>query len=118
MLELHGVELASFGSRALAMLIDFAIAGALFLGGLMLFFKIANRYTSMGQDNRHINVELNFFENWYSIVYLVLFFGLSVYLGNGRWAMALRRSNLGSDLCSTSSIQIGERFTTGWRKPL
>jgi uncharacterized RDD family membrane protein YckC len=84
MLELHGVELASFGSRALAMLIDFAIAGALFLGGLMLFFKIANRYTSMGQDNRHINVELNFFENWYSIVYLVLFFGLSVYLGNGR----------------------------------
>ncbi len=78
------MELASFGSRALAMLIDFAIAGALFLGGLMLFFKIANRYTSMGQDNRHINVELNFFENWYSIVYLVLFFGLSVYLGNGR----------------------------------
>jgi uncharacterized RDD family membrane protein YckC len=84
MLELSGMELASFASRALAMLIDFAIAGALFLGGLMLSFKIANRYTSLGQDNRHINLELNFFENWYSIVYLVLFFGLSVYLGNGR----------------------------------
>jgi uncharacterized RDD family membrane protein YckC len=38
----------------------------------------------VGQDNRHLTVELNFFENWYSIVYLVLFFGLSVYLGNGR----------------------------------
>src|SRR5580704_11775088 len=84
MLELNGLELASFSSRALAMLIDFAIAGALFLAGLMLFFKIANRYTSLGQDNRHLTLELNFFENWYSIVYLVLFFGLSVYLGNGR----------------------------------
>jgi uncharacterized RDD family membrane protein YckC len=84
MQELVGVELASFASRALALLIDFAIAGALFLGGLVAFFKIANRYTSLGQNNQHINIELNFFENWYSIVYLVLFFGLSVYLGNGR----------------------------------
>jgi uncharacterized RDD family membrane protein YckC len=82
--ELHGLELASFESRAVAFLIDFAIAGALFLGLLVLFFKIANRYTSLGQNNRHINVELNFFENWYSIIYLVIFFGLSVYLGNGR----------------------------------
>jgi len=84
MLELNGLELASFASRALAILIDFAIAAVLFLGGLMLSVKLANRYTSLGQDNRHINLELNFFENWYSIVYLVLFFGLSVYLGNGR----------------------------------
>jgi uncharacterized RDD family membrane protein YckC len=84
MLELNGLELASFASRALAILIDFAIAAVLFMGGLMLSVKLANRYTSLGQDNRHINLELNFFENWYSIVYLVLFFGLSVYLGNGR----------------------------------
>jgi len=84
MQELNGLELASFTSRAVAFAIDFAIAGALFLGGLVGFFKIANRYTSLGADNQHINVELNFFENWYSIVYLVLFFGLSLYFGNGR----------------------------------
>ncbi len=84
MQELNGLELASFTSRAVAFAIDFAIAGALFLGGLVGFFKIANRYTSLGANNRHINVELNFFENWYSIVYLVLFFGLSFYFGNGR----------------------------------
>jgi uncharacterized RDD family membrane protein YckC len=84
MQELAGLELASFASRAMALLIDFAIAGALFLALLFSFFKLANRYTSIGQDNRHLIVELNFFENWYSIVYLVLFFGLSVYLGNGR----------------------------------
>jgi uncharacterized RDD family membrane protein YckC len=84
MQELQGLELASFESRAVAFFIDFAIAGALFLGLLVLFFKIANRYTSLGQSNRNIHIELNFFENWYSIVYLVVFFGLSVYLGNGR----------------------------------
>jgi uncharacterized RDD family membrane protein YckC len=84
MRELDGAELASFTSRAIALLIDFLIAGALFLGLLVLFFKLANRYTSLGADNRHLNIELNFYENWYSIVYLVLFFGLSVYLGNGR----------------------------------
>jgi uncharacterized RDD family membrane protein YckC len=84
MQELNGLELASFASRAGALFIDFAIAGALFLGLLLLFFKIANRYTSLGQNKQHINVELNFFENWYSIVYLVVFFGLSLYFGNGR----------------------------------
>jgi uncharacterized RDD family membrane protein YckC len=82
--ELEGLELASFLSRAVAFSIDFAIAGALFLGGLLGFFKLANRYTSLGANKGHLDIELNFFENWYSIVYLVLFFGLSVYLGNGR----------------------------------
>ena len=84
MRELADLELASFTSRAVAFAIDFAIAGGLFLAGLVSFFKVANRYTSLGASNRHLNIELNFFENWYSIVYLVLFFGLSVYFGNGR----------------------------------
>ena len=60
------------------------IAGVLFLAVLIATAKLLNRFTSLGQNNRHVNIELNFFENWYSIVYLVLFFGLSVYLGNGR----------------------------------
>lgn len=84
MQKLDGVELASFTSRAVAFAIDFVIAGALFLGVLLSFFKLANRYTRLGQNNEHLNIELNFFENWYSVVYLVLFFGLSVYFGNGR----------------------------------
>jgi len=84
MRELGGLELASFTSRAAAFLIDFLIAGALFLVLLFAGAALLNRFTSLGQDNRHVNIELNFFENWYSIVYLVLFFGLSVYLGDGR----------------------------------
>jgi uncharacterized RDD family membrane protein YckC len=82
--ELEGMQLASFTSRAVAFLIDFVMAGVLFVGGLVGFFAVANRYTSLGANNQHLNIELNFFENWYSIVYLVLFFGLSVYVGNGR----------------------------------
>jgi uncharacterized RDD family membrane protein YckC len=46
--------------------------------------KLLNRFTSLGQSKEHYNVELNFFHNWYSVLYLVLFFGLSFYIGNGR----------------------------------
>jgi uncharacterized RDD family membrane protein YckC len=84
MRDLEGVELASFTSRAIAFLIDFVIAGVLFLAVLITTAKLLNRFTSLGQNNQHFNIELNFFENWYSIVYLVVFFGLSVYFGNGR----------------------------------
>src|SRR5580658_5502526 len=63
---------------------DFVFAGACFRGGLLLLAKIANLFPPIGENNKHFYIELNFFENWYSIVYLVLFFGLSVYLGNGR----------------------------------
>jgi hypothetical protein len=82
MQELDGVELASFTSPGIAFLIDFVIAGVLFLAVLIAAAKLLNRFTSLGQNNQHVNIELNFFENWYSIVYLVLFFGLSVF---GQW---------------------------------
>jgi uncharacterized RDD family membrane protein YckC len=43
-----------------------------------------NRFTSLGKSNQDIHLELNFFHNWYSVLYLVVFFGLSLNLGNGR----------------------------------
>ncbi len=52
MRELNGSELASFTSRAIALFIDFVIASAVFLGGLLGFFKIANRYTSLGANKQ------------------------------------------------------------------
>lgn len=80
MLQLDGVELASFGERASAFAIDFLIAAALFVGALLAFGAITERLGIKGE----LKVELNFFENWYSLVYLVLFFGLSCYIGNGK----------------------------------
>jgi uncharacterized RDD family membrane protein YckC len=84
MRELDGLELASFRSRATALFIDFVLAGALFLAVLGPLAMLANRFTSLGQSSKHIQIELNFFDNWYSVVYLVIFFGLSLYFGNGR----------------------------------
>ncbi|MGA2118444.1 MAG: RDD family protein [Bryobacteraceae bacterium] len=80
MLELQGMELASFTSRACALGVDFLVATALFMSAGMGVGTIA---TSLGFKG-NVHIELNFFENWYSIVYLVLFFGLSVYIGNGK----------------------------------
>ena len=84
MQELDGAELASLQARAVALTVDFLIAGALFLAGGLGAGMLANRYTSLGRSNEHVKIELNFFDNWYSVVYLVLFFGLSLYIGNGR----------------------------------
>jgi len=80
MRELDGSELASFQARGTALLLDFAIAAALFL--------VAGAMAAIGARKmlklEHIDFELTFFENWYSIVYLVAFFGLSLYIGNGK----------------------------------
>ena len=80
MLELQGMELASFTSRACALGIDFLVAAVLFMSAGMGLGTMATRLGVKG----NVHIELNFFENWYSIVYLVLFFGLSVYIGNGK----------------------------------
>jgi uncharacterized RDD family membrane protein YckC len=95
MQELEGLELASFVSRACAFEIDVFAAGTLFLGAVVLLgkfgaFEAIQHRLGMKGD---IHLELNF-EHWYGLVYLVLFFGLSVYIGNGKtlgkWIMRIR----------------------------
>ena len=86
MLELEGLELASFRSRACALLIDFVAGGALFLGvfvGLIKAGAITSLEHRLGLKGDY-KIEINFFENWYGVLYWVLFFGLSVYIGNGK----------------------------------
>jgi uncharacterized RDD family membrane protein YckC len=81
MQELAGLKLASFTSRACAFAIDFALAGVIFMAAVMGFGILGIRLGIVKQD---AHLELNFFENWYSIVWLVLYFGLSIYFGNGQ----------------------------------
>jgi len=45
---------------------------------------LAKSFAGLGGSDRDIKIELNFFHNWYSVAYLVLFFGVSFYLGNGQ----------------------------------
>ena len=84
MQALAGRKLATFPVRMAALLIDFLLAGALFLGAILLAGKVANAIPSLRDAKADVKLELNFFDNWYSIIYLALFFGLSLYWGHGR----------------------------------
>lgn len=84
MQELNGTPLATFTARALAFAADFLLAAALFLGVMFAIAKMVNIIPAVQQDKRHLEIELNFFHNWYSVVYLVIFFGLSLYWGKGQ----------------------------------
>ncbi len=84
--QLAGLPLASFKARAAALVIDFLLAAAMFLalmGGVIALFKYVPALRDWDANN-HVEIELNFFHNWYSVVYLVIFFGLSLYWGRGR----------------------------------
>jgi uncharacterized RDD family membrane protein YckC len=82
MAELDGLPLASFGSRALAFLIDFTIGAVIFvaggMGGALLALKL-------GWLHGDIHIEFDPFhhEHWASVIYFVLFIAASNYIGNG-----------------------------------
>ncbi len=84
--KLAGAPLASFRSRAAALVIDFLIAGALFLAFSFVAITAIGHIPALREwaDRSDVHIELNFFHNWYSVVYLVLFYGLSLYWGRGR----------------------------------
>ncbi|MGA3236826.1 MAG: RDD family protein [Bryobacteraceae bacterium] len=86
MKELSGVKLATFGSRAAALLIDFLLASLLFLAVMAVVILAAKYIPAVRNwDAAHdVHIELNFFDNWYSVAYLAMFFGLSLYWGHGR----------------------------------
>jgi uncharacterized RDD family membrane protein YckC len=86
MKQLSGVRLATFSSRAAALLIDFMLASLLFLT-VMAALILTAKYIPAVRDwdaSHDVHIELNFFDNWYSIAYLAMFFGLSLYWGHGR----------------------------------
>jgi uncharacterized RDD family membrane protein YckC len=89
MLALEGVELASFARRAGALGIDFVAIVAVFLA---VAIPIATLWGKA--HNTNINLEFKPFENWYSTITPVVYFGLVVWLTNGRtlgkWLTGIR----------------------------
>jgi uncharacterized RDD family membrane protein YckC len=89
MLELEGVELASFARRAGAIGIDF-------LAIVSIFLAVAIPLASLWEKARHTSIHLEFkpFENWYSTISPVIYFGLIVWITNGRtlgkWLTGIR----------------------------
>jgi uncharacterized RDD family membrane protein YckC len=80
--QLKGMPLASFRARAAAFIIDFLAAFAVFtliaIYGAKLLY-----YLGMLDPNTNYNFKFNF-TNWYSLVFIVLYFGLLTYFGKGQ----------------------------------
>ena len=72
-----------FSRRGAALAVDFALAGALFLPTALLTLRGLLAFGVLLADHDY-HAELNFFDNWYSLAWLVLFFGLSNHVGNGQ----------------------------------
>jgi uncharacterized RDD family membrane protein YckC len=82
MAELEGLTLAPFGRRAAAFVLDFLFVLLLFTGLAILGAKLAT-WAHWLPPNKHLHLQFDF-GHWYSLVFLVAYFGLATYLGNGQ----------------------------------
>lgn len=80
---LTGTPLASFTRRSLALLIDFLIAGITFIL-LTVGVLLIDRWLGILPIGPDAEIKFSFFENWYSVIWLVLYFTISVHLSNGQ----------------------------------
>jgi uncharacterized RDD family membrane protein YckC len=100
--ELDGVKLASFPRRSIAYLIDLLIS--VLLSAILLF---AYTYIT-GKFNTKNDIKIDFnFENWYSLIATVVYFGLSTYFGNGK--------TLGKKLLKIRVVSITHPQMTLWQ---
>jgi uncharacterized RDD family membrane protein YckC len=84
---LHGRELAPFQRRAAALLIDLGIGAVLFLAiVLVVVYAVSGHPIVRGTVGKpqEGTIQVGFFNNWLSVVWWVVYFGLATYLGNGR----------------------------------
>ncbi len=76
------MPLASFISRVAAFAVDFLISGILFM--LVMYFLIPI-IVRLNWVELEADAVLNFsLKNWYSLVFVVIYFGLFTYFSNGR----------------------------------
>ncbi len=77
---LDGVELAGFRARTIAFLVDFLLSGVAFL---VIALPAAQFAVKMGWLHGDVNLVFDF-HHWYALPFLVAYFGLMAYFGNGR----------------------------------
>ncbi|PYQ64810.1 MAG: hypothetical protein DMF53_06695 [Acidobacteria bacterium] len=99
---LAGAPLASFGRRALAFYIDLFASVALFIA---IAVPIAILASKMGYLPKDVHLGFDFHE-WYSVLFIVLYYGLATYWGNGR--------TLGKRLCKIRVVSLVEERITLW----
>ncbi len=90
--QLKGMPLASFPRRAVAFVLDFLFAFLLFLVILIYGAKLL-AYLGVIHPDTNLNLKFDL-KHWYSILFVVVYFGLSTYLGKGKtpgkWLMKIR----------------------------
>ena len=77
--ELDGVKLAPFFRRATAFYIDLIVAVPLSVALIAGYTYFTGGFAA----NNDLKFSFNF-ENWYSLVALILYYGLATYFGNGK----------------------------------
>ena len=81
MKQLEGLPLASFGSRAAAFVIDFVLSALIFMAIGVPATILLQRVGWMAEQD----VKLHFdFKSWYSVIAVIVYFGLSTYFGRGK----------------------------------
>jgi uncharacterized RDD family membrane protein YckC len=103
--ELAGMPLASFTRRAIALLIDFIAAGILFVL-LAVGFILFSQLTGLFSLDPQLNIDFRFFGNWYSVVWLVIYFTLTVYFTNGQ--------TVGKKLCRIRVVSLVHKRLNLW----
>jgi uncharacterized RDD family membrane protein YckC len=82
-LDLVDLPLASFSRRAAALALDFGIAGAVFLLAVLGGGYLLVESGVLNPDGDY-NLTLGFNRNWYSAIWLAVYFGAGLYLGKGQ----------------------------------
>jgi uncharacterized RDD family membrane protein YckC len=90
--QLKGLLLASFFRRSAAFIFDFLAAFLLFLG-ILIFGARLLAYLGVLDPNTNLILKFDL-KHWYSLAFLVLYFGLFTYFCNGKtpgkWLFKIR----------------------------
>ena len=103
--ELSGTQLASFYRRFIALVIDFIVAGLIFVV-ISIIYILISEWTGLLKPNSDETIRFGFYENWYSIIWLVIYFTLSFYFGNGQ--------SLGKKICKIRVVSIVHKRLGLW----
>jgi [ribosomal protein S5]-alanine N-acetyltransferase len=103
--ELRGAPLASFPRRALGLIVDLAIAAVLFIPVTILVGWLLISLGVLDPDRDYV-ARLTFFSNWYSVLWLFVFLGLSNHFGNGR--------TLGKRMVGIRAVSLVRPRLRGW----
>lgn len=108
MAALAGLPLASFGRRLTAFALDFGFTVLVFLLGAFYVFPsviypIGRKLGFWSAGKFHFNFD---FHEWYSLLFIVLYFGLTTYWGNGQTP--------GKRLCKIRVVSLVEERITLW----